>query len=408
MYKFLVINVDELWLKGKNRPLYFKALKDHLKKVIKLYHPEGAKLAFDRQRYILSMHSGIPAGTIDGILKIPGIHSVNPALSVPSQFSAIYPVLREELQKIVGDKKATFKVITKRVDKRFPQSSMQVNCDLGGMILNEFPNLKVDVHTPEIPIHVKILDEQIYLTTKTLLGVGGLPCGMSGHLVTMISGGFDSPVASYLMSKRGCKQTFIFFYAYPFVGDEVKDKIIELLKKLGQYQKYCRLYIVPFGELQSQVAEACHAEYRTVLFRHAMVQTANLLADTIKADAILTGDALGQVSSQTMGNIALMDGSSKRPILRPLVGYNKMEIINLAKKIKTFDISVLPHDDACSMFAPKHPIIRPDRVYWQRLVCALDLTENIQKCLRESQVYQINPVGDLSQIDNFVTNTFKK
>ena len=402
MYKFLVINVDELWLKGKNRPLYFKAMKNHLTMTIKLLHPEGTKLRFDRQRYILRNDEGIPESTIESILKLPGIHSVNPAICVESNFDAIFPALKEELENtVVGN--ATFKVITKRVDKRFPMNSMDVNRQIGGAVLKDFPNLKVNVHDPQIPIHIKILDEHIYITTKTLLGVGGLPMGMSGHIVTMISGGFDSPIASYLMSKRGCKQTFIFFYAYPYVGDEVKDKIFELLKKLGQYQKNCKLYVVPFGEIQNKISKACHEEYRTMFFRKAMVECSNQLADYLKAEAILTGDALGQVSSQTMGNIALMDSSSRRPILRPLVGYNKMEIINLAKKIGTYDISVLPHDDACAMFAPKHPIIRPDRVYWDKTSTEFDLSADIQKCLTESEVYKINPIGELTQIDNYLT-----
>jgi len=404
MYNFLVINVDELWLKGKNRPLYFKAMKDHLKKVIKLSHHGGTNLSFDRQRYILSKVDGIPQSTIDSILKIPGIYSVNPSICVPCEFDAIFPAVKEELEKTVSGT-STFKIITKRVDKRFPGKSMEINRKLGGLVLEHFPNLKVDVHNPEIPIHIKILDGHIYITTQTFLGVGGLPVAMSGHLVTMISGGFDSPMASYLMSKRGCKQSFIFFYAYPFVGDEVKDKILELLKILGQYQKFCKLYVVPFGEIQNKISKACREEYRTILFRHAMVECSNKLADIIKAEAILTGDALGQVSSQTMGNIALLDSSSRRPILRPLVGYNKIEIINLAKKIGTFDISVLPHDDACSMFAPKHPIIKPDRVYWEKATAELNQSLDMEKCLTESEVYQINPIGELTQIDNYLTKS---
>jgi len=161
--------------------------------------------------------------------------------------------------------------------------------------------------------------------------------------------------------------------------------------------------VVPFGELQNKVSQNCHEEYRTVLFRHFMIACADRLADYLKGDAILTGDALGQVSSQTIGNIAALDSTCKRPILRPLVGYNKMEIIDLARKIGTFDISVLPHDDACSMFAPKHPILKPDRVYWEKVVSELELSEDIEKCLVNSEVYRINPIGEINQVDNILS-----
>jgi len=275
-------------------------------------------------------------------------------------------------------------------------NSMEVSRYIGALVNNEFTHLGVDVKNPELVIEIRILENNIYLSTRKILGVGGLPVGTSGHLVSLISGGFDSPAASYLMFKRGCSQTFVFFYAYPFVGDEVKDKLLEIMGVLGRYQRYTRFYIVPFGELQDMISKQCKEDYRTLLFRKAMLQCAELLAHRVKAGALLTGDALGQVSSQTIGNISILDNAVSLPIFRPLVGYNKIEIIELAKKIGTHDISVIPHDDACSMFAPKHPVIRPNVSYVERFDREFPLEDHVKKCLDEAEVYDISLTGEIT------------
>jgi thiamine biosynthesis protein ThiI len=197
------------------------------------------------------------------------------------------------------------------------------------------------------------------------------------------------------MFKRGCRQTFIFFYAYPFVGGEVKDKVVKLVQILGRYQRNSRLYIVPFGDIQNLISKNCHEDYRTLLFRKAMLQCSTLLARKLKAGALLTGDALGQVSSQTIGNISVLDKVSALPIFRPLLGYNKIEIIDLAKRIGTHDISMIPHDDACSLFAPKHPVIRPSHSYLGKFDHQVQLEEPLNKCLQEAEVVEISMTGEL-------------
>lgn len=393
----LLIQVDELWLKGGNRPKYLKALKNHLKDLFKAYgYP--SKFENSNQRLLVSFEKELSEELIEGILKIPGIYSILPSSLMPkdNELSAIWEAIDKEVES--WGEGVTFKVEGARSDKQFPKNSMEIERMVGSYVLKKYDGkLKVDVHKPDFRLDVKILRDGISISSKKLLGVGGLPWGTSGHLITMLSGGFDSPVASYLMAQRGCKQSFIFFYAYPFVGDEVKEKIKDLCKVLGQFQAFSKLYVVPFGDVQKEVSGICKEEYRTILFRKMMVETSNLLAFRVRASAILTGDALGQVSSQTIGNISLIDRASKLPIFRPLLGLNKRDIIKIAEDIGTHDISVIPHDDACSLFAPKHPVIKPDKFYWHRFEEENDLTPLLTKALDNAEVYEINVRGELTK-----------
>lgn len=392
MYHTLVINVDELWLKGKNRPLYYRALRGHIRELLKVCHKEPFTCDNEEQRIMARSESPFSEETIRAFLNVPGVHSLIPACRIPVNFQQIFPTVKEELQRLEG-LPPTFKVETRRSFKGFPMDSMAVCSEIGTLVLREFPRLAVDLKNPGLIIEIRILEKNIYISTRKLVGVGGLPVGTSGHLVSLLSGGFDSPVASFLMSKRGCRQTFIFFYAYPFVGNEVKDKVLKLVRILGRFQRHSWLYIVPFGEVQNLISRNCQAGYRTLLFRKAMLQCSTLLARKVKAEALLTGDALGQVSSQTIGNISVLDRVSPLPIFRPLLGYNKIEIIALAKKIGTHDISVIPHDDACSLFAPKHPVIRPSASYLEKFNKKVQLEEHLKRCLQKAEVYEISLTG---------------
>ncbi|TDJ06036.1 MAG: tRNA 4-thiouridine(8) synthase ThiI [Deltaproteobacteria bacterium] len=398
MYKILLINVDELWLKGKNRYLYFKTLKGHVKDVLKSYHSGKMEFANVFQRLVVKSDTAFNEETLEAVRIIPGIHSINLAFQVEKD---IDKALEESIKafKAMPHQNFTFKVHTTRTDKTFPTTSMEVNRYLGHHLLENFPQLKVDVHKPDLWLEVKILPDSIYVSTKKLKGIGGQPLGQTGHLVTMLSGGLDSPVASYLMSKRGCKQTFVFFYSYPFVGEEVLEKIKALTSIISKYQRGCKLYVIPFGEFQKSITKEVYEEYRTVIFRKYMIDCSNLLAERVKAQGILTGDVIGQVSSQTIGNIALLDQISSRPIFRPLVGFNKAEIIELSKEIGTYETSIIPHDDACSLFAPKNPIIRPDKKYWDKFNEQFPHRESLINCLDKAMVYEVNLRGEINPLE---------
>lgn len=398
MYNVLLINVDELWLKGKNRPVYYKAIREHIRELIKAYHCDQFSCLTEDQRIVTESETPFSEETIAALLNIPGVHSILPSRRIPLDFDALQKEVIEELS-LHGalDGIHSFKVETRRSYKGFPMTSMEVSSHIGEGILNKFPHLKAEMRNAQLKIEIRIMKSNIYAATRKLPAIGGLPAGTGGHLISLISGGFDSPVASYLMAKRGCRQSFIFFYAYPFVGDEVKKKIIQIVSILGRFQRHSRLYVVPFGNVQEQIAKHCDMDYRTLLFRKAMIRCASKLARRIKADGLLTGDALGQVSSQTVWNMAALNQATPLPIFRPLSGFNKIEIIQLSKKIGTHDVSVIPHDDACSLFAPKHPVIKPSSSYLEKFDTQLPLDDLLEHSLDKADVYDISITGEVEK-----------
>ncbi len=395
MYKIILVNIHELWLKGKNRPIYINVLRKHINKILKLYHEGEVAFYKDFQRLIFVSEIPFKEETISALAKIPGIHSLMLARECKKEIDFITPILLEELEKF-GQDNFTFKVDTTRSDKTFPITSPEINKILGGEVLKKFPKAKVDLRTPKIVPEILILSKYIFISVHRIMGIGGLPVGMSGHLITLLSGGIDSPVASFMMSKRGCSQTFAFFHAYPFVGEEVLEKIFSLAKILGQFQSGCQIYIIPFGNIQNLISKNCREEYRTVFFRKFMIEATNYLADQIGAEALLTGDSISQVSSQTIGNISILDKCSQRPIFRPLIGFNKNEIIEKAQEIGTFETSILPHDDACSLFAPLRPVINPSLKYWDKFSEEFKIKDDLLECIKNAKVFEISPKGSLS------------
>ncbi len=256
-------------------------------------------------------------------------------------------------------------------------------------------------------LDIRVLVGKIYYSFISYPGIGGLPVGSSGHGLTMISGGFDSPVASFLMAKRGLRQTFIFFHAAPYIGNEVVEKIKSIVSLLAKYQRQSHLYVVPFGNIQKVISQFCHEqhmmEYQTLFFRREMVRLSEMLLPKIKAECIVVGDSLGQVSSQTLSNMHIMNQSVACPILRPLIGLNKMEILKIAEAIKTHDLSMIPFDDACSLFAPKNPVIQPDESVIKDFDQNVLRAELFQKerllALETMEAYAISVRGELQLTD---------
>lgn len=382
-YKTLVINVDELWLKGRNRPKYYSMIINNIRKVITNTLSNPFTYKKENQRIVVESEFFFPMALFDRVRKIPGVNSIIPSIKLDKDLDV---VINEAIQLIKSFHvmPKTFKVVTKRIDKSYPKNSMDISKDVGHFLLEAISALKVDVHSPELTIDLRIYENCIYLSYQKFEGIGGLPIGSSGHLVTLLSGGFDSPVASYLMSKRGCSQTFAFFYAYPFVGESVKDKIIEIAKVLSHYQHGGTLYIIPFGEIQKLISQNCKEDYRTLFFRKYMLECAGLLAKMVEADGLLTGDSLGQVSSQTMGNLVALDKFIEQSIFRPLIGMNKSEIIKLSKEVGTHDISIIPHDDACSLFAPQYPVTVPSMKYLNEYFSSNDFTQELKTIIAKS------------------------
>jgi thiamine biosynthesis protein ThiI len=404
MYNNFAISVDELWLKGRNRHLYLKAALGHIHSILKSYHPAAFSQKVLSQRIFYTSKIPFSEEVIEAVLKVPGLASISPCRIVQRNNGQDLENIYKEILQEVGYFKTvskTFRATVRRNDKNITMTSTEIAREIGHRILVAYPLAKVDIKNPEVVVDVRILDTEVSISSTTQKGIGGLPWGSTGSAVTMLSGGFDSPVASFMMMKRGIRQSFVFFHAYPFVGPEVLEKIKSLASVLGKYQKQSHLYIVPFGNIQTLIAKNCTEEYRTMFFRRFMVEVTNLLCDRINADAIVTGDSVGQVSSQSIGNLLLMDKSSRRMIMRPLIGFNKLEVLNLGEVIGTHQISILPHDDACSLFASKNPIIKPSYEYWNNWKPEIDLEEEINKALDNAEIYSINLKGELFKKDFF-------
>jgi tRNA uracil 4-sulfurtransferase len=398
MYKTLLINVDEMWLKGRNRPYYYKVMRRHVKEIAKILGHKKFTVKNENQRLVLRCEESIEERLIERLQTMPGIFTLQPARECGLEVEDIMRVALEEYN-AMAEEGASFKVYVQRVNKSFPILSTDFSQQVAHHVLSQAPvKMKVDLKNHDLDLQVKITDRVAFISGRKLKGVGGLPIGTSGHAITMLSGGFDSPVASFLMAKRGVHQTFIFFHAHPYVGDEVKEKIKELTQRLVYYQQKCLLYVVPFGQVQDVLARHCQEEYRTLLFRHYMLKISEALAVTDRADAIITGDSLSQVSSQTIGNIGLLERSVDLPIFRPVIGLNKKEIIQISREIKTYPISERPHDDACALFAPKNPILRPNRFIWDNTLSAIPESETLIKdALEKAECFSLSPFGDIFQ-----------
>ena len=404
MSTHLVISIDELWLKGKNKSNYMRAAIEHIAAVFKVYHADKFHYKVQSERLYYSSNSEFSEELIVALTNVPGLAYISPCKMLPRlpgiDLENVYATILEDL-KFLEDSPVTFRALVKRIDQKFTQTSVYIGREIGHRVITRYPNVKVDLKKAELVIDVRILPKHVAISTETRKGVGGLPWGSTGNAVTMLSGGFDSPVASYLMSKRGVRQSFVFFHAYPFVGREVVSKIKSLVKELVKFQRQTHLYIVPFGDIQNLISKQCKEEYRTLVFRRFMLELTNMVCDKTKADSIITGDCIGQVSSQTMGNLHLMNQVSQRMILRPLIGFNKLEILKLGTEIGTHDISIIPHDDACALFASKNPILIPNLEYWNNWDKDFDISGELKSALEKTEVYSVNLQGEFYKKDYF-------
>lgn len=288
----------------------------------------------------------------------------------------------------------TFKVEAKRSDKRFPLKSPEICAAVGEALLNAFPHLTVDVHRPDEIITVEIRDFAAYIRGGQIRGAGGLPVGTSGHAAVLISGGIDSPVAAWTMAKRGLMLDAIHFASPPYTGPRAEQKVRDLLAKVSLYSGVIRLAIVPFTEIQEQIGEHCPEDFFTLIMRRMMMRISSRIAAQNKCAALITGESLGQVASQTLPAIASTDAVSDLPVLRPLIGNDKEEIIAVSRKIDTFDISILPFEDCCTVFTPRHPHTRPKAGECEAAEQGLDMEPLIERAIAGTVYSYIDPFTD--------------
>ena len=356
----IIIRYCEIHLKGKNRGYFEKMLKDNIKRSLK---DIDCTFTAMHSRYLIENFDEFDYDLItEKLSKIAGIHNYSRALVVENDFEQILCAVFE----LCKDKQGTFKVNTNRADKTFSPNSMEMSMIVGGRILEKYHSqLKVDVKNPSFTVYIDIREDgKTFVYTDIVYCMSGMPVGSAGKGLLLISGGIDSPVAGYLTCKRGMKVDCLHFHSFPYTGEAAKEKVIELTRKIGEYNGGVNLYVVSFTKIQEAIHENCPEEFMITLMRRFMMRIAERLAKKYGAQAIITGESLGQVASQTIESITSSNSVVTMPVLRPLIMSDKIDIIDIAKKIDTYETSILPYEDCCTVFLPKFPAIRPnlDRV----------------------------------------------
>ncbi|MBO5797918.1 MAG: tRNA 4-thiouridine(8) synthase ThiI [Clostridia bacterium] len=372
--EILLIKNGELALKGLNRGTFEEILIKNLKRRLR---PLGS-FQIRRAQSTIYIEPLQPDTDLDAAAEVVshvfGIAAYSRARVVEKDMATIQEAaatyLADQLQ---GAK--TFKVEAKRSDKSFPLGSPQISAQVGGYLLSKFPHLKVDVHDPELLVMVEIRDFGAYIHAAQLPGAGGMPVGTAGRSGLLISGGIDSPVAAYMMAKRGLELTAIHFASPPYTSERAEEKVISLLRQVAKYAGRISMHIVPFTRIQEEISRRCPEELFTLLMRRCMMRIAERIAVADNCHSLITGESLGQVASQTAQALACTDAVCTLPVFRPVIGMDKEEIITIARRIDTFDISIQPYEDCCTVFTPRHPRTRPTLAMLEEAEQALPLEE---------------------------------
>jgi thiamine biosynthesis protein ThiI len=349
----VVVHYHELALKGKNRPFFVRQL---IKNLLAATRGIGVLKAFSQPgRIVLALEENAQQQLIaQRLSQVFGVANFSPAYRMPLDLEAI----KRELGRLISGKVfKSFRIRTRRGDKRFPLNSVQINEKVGAYI-KEMSGSQVDLENAELTIHIEVLAREAFCYFEKLSGLGGLPSGVSGKVVSLLSGGIDSPVASYRMLRRGAEVIFVHFHSHPFLSRASQEKVRDLVQCLTQYQYQSTLFLVPFGELQREVVLNAPVPLRVILYRRFMMRIGETLARQNHAKALVTGESLGQVASQTLDNIAVIQEACGLPVLRPLIGMDKEEIIQQAQRMGTYETSIIPDQDCCQLFVPKHPAVR--------------------------------------------------
>ena len=356
-YDHILVRYGELTLKGTNRKRFTNVLKENV--IQSLRSLEGTRVKCERDRMFISLFEEANVNEVmNRLTKIFGIKSISPVFKTTQNLEDIKQLCVSLAKDFAnGD---TFKIDVKRVDKSFSLNTYQLQRELGGVILKSFDHLKVEVKRPTHNIKVEVRKEGVYIYTKVIDGAGGLPTGTGGKTLLQLSGGIDSPVAGMEMMKRGVKIEAIHFHSPPFTSEKAKDKVIELTRILSERVGPIKLHIVPFTALQKQINKSVHPRYTMTSTRRMMLRVTDIILERIGANAIVNGENLGQVASQTLKSMYAINDVTSTPILRPLISLDKEDIMKKAKEIGTFEVSIQPYEDCCTIFTPKNPVTEPD------------------------------------------------
>jgi len=391
MKKIILVRYGEIILKGLNRPVFEDKLIGNIKSAI--IKAGDAKVTKSQGRiYIEPQVEDYDFDyALQKVTRIFGVVSVSPVYKIDTDYDQIKATALKAASDLIsrhGYK--TFKLETKRGNKRFPMQSPEISADVGAYILKNIPGLSVDVNNPDFIIYLEVR-ESSYVYSEIIKAHGGMPIGSNGKALLLLSGGIDSPVAGCMMGKRGVEIEAIHFYSYPYTSERAKQKVIDLAQILSQYCGKLRLHVVPFTEIQLAINDNCPEEQLTIIMRRIMMRIAEIIARKTSSMALITGESMGQVASQTMQSLYCTDAAVNMPVFRPLIGMDKVEVIDIARKIGTFDTSILPYEDCCTVFVAKHPQTKPKLEKIMQSEKAVDFEPMIEKAVAETEVIVLKP-----------------
>ena len=388
MHEIILCKLGEVVLKGLNRHSFETKLMSNIRRRTQKF---GKFKIYSRQSTIYVEPVGEDcdlAGAYTACKQVFGLIAITKAVPCEKSKEAILETAKAylggELQKA-----KSFKVETKRADKSFPMGSIEISQWVGGMLHDAFPHLKVDVHTPELTVYVEVREDAAYVHAPAEPAAGGLPLGMGGSALSLLSGGIDSPVSSYMMAKRGVVLEMLHFAAPPYTSDLARQKVLQLAQELTAWCGRMSVHIVPLTEIQEQIRKQCPEEYFTLITRRFMMRIADRLAKEFDCRALVTGENLGQVASQTMEALRVSEDVTDLPVLRPLIGMDKEEIVRIARHIGTFDTSILPYEDCCTVFTPRHPKTKPHVEEVREIESVLDIEGLVSRAMEQREVVKV-------------------
>lgn len=392
MYKAFLIKYAEIAIKGKNRYIFEDALVAQIKYQLK--NVEGKfRIVKEMGRIFIYTEGEFDYDeTIEALKRVFGIFSICPAVVLEDEgFERLSQEVTEYVKKLYGEKALTFKVNTRRNKKTYPMQSMEISSALGGAILDACPNMKVDVHNPDVFVNVEIRNK-IYLYSENIPGPGGMPLGTNGSAMLLLSGGIDSPVAGYMIAKRGVTLDAVYFHAPPYTSERAKQKVVDLAKLVAKYSGPIRLHVVNFTDIQLYIYDKCPHEELTIIMRRYMMKIAEEFAKKDGCLGLITGESIGQVASQTIHSLAATNDVCTMPVFRPVIGFDKQEIVDVALKINTYETSILPYEDCCTIFVAKHPVTKPNLNVIHRSETKLEekIDQLMEEALSTVEVIEIN------------------
>ena len=388
MQEMILCKLGEVVLKGLNRRSFEMKLMSNIRRRTTRF---GKFKIYSKQStiYVEPMEESCDLESAYAACKqVFGIISVARAVPCAKDKDAMLETAKQYLGDAMRAAKS-FKVESKRADKSFPMGSIQLSQYVGGWLQEAFPHIKVDVHNPELTVFVEIREDAAYVHGPAEPAAVGLPIGMGGNAVSLLSGGIDSPVSSYMMAKRGVKLEMIHFASPPYTSDQAKEKVLQLARELTPWCGRLTVFIVPFTEIQEEIRRNCPEDHFTLIMRRFMMRLADMLAQELHCKALVTGECLGQVASQTMDALRVSGDVTELPVLRPLIGMDKEEIVRIARHIGTFDTSILPYEDCCTVFTPRHPKTKPNVEDVREMEAVLDIEGLCQRAMAEREMVKI-------------------